>query len=81
MSNIYILYEISHTCTCTCMSIRMWEHCGVVVRALDSRVRGSGFESRSVRTPLDKAFCPLIVSLDPGVVNGYPAGIYSFECS
>ena len=29
----------------------MWEHCGVVVRALDSRVRGSGFESRSVRTP------------------------------
>ena len=35
-----------------------WEHCGVVVRALDSRVRGSGFESRSVRTPLDKAFCP-----------------------
>ena len=22
-----------------------------------------------------------IVSLDPGVVNGYPAGIYSFECS
>ena len=34
------------------------EHCGVVVRALDSRVRGSGFESRSVRTPLDKAFCP-----------------------
>ena len=36
----------------------LWEHCGVVVRALDSRVRGSGFESRSVRTPLDKAFCP-----------------------
>ena len=33
-------------------------NCGVVVRALDSRVRGSGFESRSVRTPLDKAFCP-----------------------
>ena len=22
-----------------------------------------------------------IVSLDPGLVNGYPVGIYSFECS
>ena len=38
---------------------------------------GRGFESHSVRMPLDKAFWSTIVSLDPGVVNGYPAGIYS----
>ena len=35
--------------------------------------------------PLDKAFYLLIlstiVSLDPGVVNGYPAGIYSSKCT
>ena len=35
-----------------------WEHCGVVVRALDLQSEGRGFESHSVRTPLDKAFCP-----------------------
>ena len=32
--------------------------CGVVVRALDSQSEVRGFESRSVRMPLDKAFCP-----------------------
>ena len=36
----------------------MWEHCSVVVRALDSESEGRGFESHSVRMPLDKAFCP-----------------------
>ena len=36
----------------------MWEHCGVVVCALDLQSEGRGFESHSVRTPLDKAFCP-----------------------
>ena len=36
----------------------MWEHCGVVVRALDSESEGRGFESCSVRIPLEKAFCP-----------------------
>ena len=35
-----------------------WEHCGVVVRALDSYSEGRGFESHTVRMPLDKAFCP-----------------------
>ena len=38
--------------------IEVWEHCGVVVRALDVQSEGRGFESHSVRTPLDKAFCP-----------------------
>ena len=38
--------------------IYKWEHCGVVVRALDLQSEGRGFESHSVRTPLDKAFCP-----------------------
>ena len=36
----------------------LWEHCGVVVRALDLQSEGRGFESHSVCTPLDKAFCP-----------------------
>ena len=36
----------------------LWEHCGVVDRVLDLQSEGRGFESRSVRTPLDKAFCP-----------------------
>ena len=36
----------------------MWEHCGVVVRTLDLQSEGRGFESHSVRMPLDKAFCP-----------------------
>ena len=31
---------------------------GVVVRALDFQSEGRGFESHSVRTPLDKLFCP-----------------------
>ena len=35
-----------------------WEHCGIVVRALDLQSEGRGFESHSVRMPLDKAFCP-----------------------
>ena len=30
---------------------------------------------------LDKAFLSTIVSLDPGVVNSYPAGITSFKCT
>ena len=49
------------------------EHCGVVVHALDLQSEGRGFESHSVRTPLDKAFCPqlsLSTRLEPGVVYG-----------
>ena len=33
------------------------EHCGVVVRALDLQSEGRGFESHSVRTPLDRSCC------------------------
>ena len=40
------------------IKFNQWEHCGVVVRALDLQSKGRGFESHSVRTPLDKAFCP-----------------------
>ena len=54
-------------------------HCGVVVRALDMLISGRGFESSLGAYALRQGILSTIVSLDPGVVNGYPAGIYSFE--
>ena len=54
-----------------------WEHYGLVVLTLDSQSDGHGFESHSVQYALRQGILSTIVSLDPGVVNGYPAGMYS----
>ena len=63
---IQYLYQVAKKVSC----FIMWEHYGVVVRALDLLSEGRGFESHSVRMPFDEAFCPQFVSLAPGVVNG-----------
>ena len=48
LSSCDVLYEL----------LMPFEHCGVVVCALDLQSEGRGFESHSMRTSLDKAFCP-----------------------
>ena len=52
-----------------------------MVRALDLYSEGRGFDSHSVCIPLVKTFYPQLLSLDPGVVNGYPSGISSLKCT
>ena len=44
-------------------------------------IRKSGVRIPLGAYALRQGILSTIVSLDPGVVNGYPAGIYSFECS
>ena len=56
-----------------------WEHCGIVVCAPVSSA-GPWFESaRGAYAPRGprQGVLSTIVSLDPGVVNGYLVGIYS----
>ena len=45
-------------CVLNLSTYHMWEHCGAVVRALDLQSVGRGFESHSMRMPLDKVFYP-----------------------
>ena len=58
-----------------------WEHCGVVICALDLQSEGRGIRIPLGAYALRQGILSTIVSLDPGVVHGYTAGIYSFECS
>ena len=44
-------------------------------------IRRSGVRIPLGAYALRQGILSTIVSLDPGVVNGYPAEIYSFECS
>ena len=44
-------------------------------------IRRSGVRIPLGAYALRQGILSTIVSLDPGVVNGYPAGIYFFECS
>ena len=50
---------------------------GVVVRALDLVIRGSWVRIPLGAYALRQGILSTLASLDPGVVNGYPAGIYS----
>ena len=75
MLNVLIFFYFKYTKKPTNPSITLVGACGVVVRALDSycNQRVGGFESPSVRMPLDKAVCPqLSLSAQVLVVNGYP---------
>ena len=58
------------------------------VSVLDLFTVGALWCSGSRSRPVIRGSCVLIqgilstiISLDPGVVNGYPAGIYSFKCT
>ena len=56
--NFFLTHTVELSIIFIATFCKVWEHCGVVVRAFELQLEGRGFDSHSAHVPLDKAFYP-----------------------